>query len=188
MHWYRVPKHTDVRARVLADAHYNRQTIGAPQFTPPGNKIVLIIPHEEQALAVWASHRPDPNADLPMRRRDGFDYWDNPIFRREVGCPALASELIYQALQVTLWYWREQLPPDGFHTFIDPKQVNPIMRRGVPTWGYTYELAGFELHPERTKERNLMRFILSREKLEAIQPAKPKFQQVSLFEVEGAVQ
>ena len=35
-------------------------------------------------------------------------------------------------------------------TFIDPRKVKPTMTHGTPTWGRTYELAGFE-HVGKTK-------------------------------------
>jgi len=39
-------------ARPLADRHYNRQKIGAPQFVPPGRCVVLLT---EQATALWVT-------------------------------------------------------------------------------------------------------------------------------------
>jgi hypothetical protein len=174
--WIHV-SHTDSRARQLADRHYSRQTIGAREFTPPGNKIVLISPKHD---ALWVSHRPDPTANLALPRRDGFNYWDNPYFRSEGDY--IASELIIEALGITRYIWGDDIPPDGFHSFIDPRKVRPTMRRGERTWGYCYLKAGFELHPRPTKVRELLRFVMSREQFLEIAPIKPNYEQLRLFE------
>jgi hypothetical protein len=156
-------------ARRLADSHYSRQSPGSAKFCPPGNKVVLIAP---DGRALWVSHRPDPRSGV--RRRDGFEYWDNPYFRREPGAVGLASEMIVQAIRITLHEWsKDALPRDGFHSFIDPRHVKPMMRRGVEMWGYSYLMAGFELWPARTKRRGLLRFVFSREKLETLEPLAP---------------
>lgn len=176
MYWKHV-HHLDVRARLLADRHYSRQTPGAREFCPPGNKIVLLGLNND---ALWVSHRPDPNANLLQRRADGFDYWDNPYFRNESGM--VASELIKQALAITLYIWGvEQLPPDGFHTFVNPTKVKPTMRRGKPEYGYCFLKAGFTLYPERTQARNLLRLIVPSEQLLMIEPMKPTYEQLRLF-------
>lgn len=175
MYWKHVGL-TDVRARLLADRHYSRQHPGTPCFTPPGNNIILLGLNDD---ALWVSHRPDPRAMLEMPRRDGFLYWDNPYFRNESG--RVASELIIQALQVTMYLWQDEIPRDGFHSFIDPKKVKPMMRRGRETWGYTYEKAGFSLYPMRTKERNLLRYVLGAQQLRAIEPQAPLYEQMAMF-------
>ncbi len=170
MKWFQVGK-TDVRARLLADRHYSRQSVGHHEFCPPGNSIVLIIPNGVAAAALWVSHRPDPNAGVG--RADGFDYWDNPYFRNE--SDYLSSELIVEALQVTRYLWRDKLPSDGFHSFVNSRKVqsrNP---------GYCFKCAGFEKHPERTKVRNLIRFIYPLEKLLALKPSAPNYEQLRLF-------
>lgn len=178
MYWMIVGR-TDNRARTLADRHYSRKAIGAVEFCPPGNNIVLIGLNGD---ALWVSHRPDPNANLTRPRADGFEYWDNPYFRNESGNESgrLASDLIREAIAITLWYWRD-LPRDGFHSFVDPRKVKPMMRRGRPMYGYCFERAGFELYPERTKERNLLRFVLPIERLHQIEPMEPQREQMKLF-------
>jgi hypothetical protein len=47
--------HADPRGAALADRHYSRRTIGAPQFMPPGRKLVLLT---ADADAVWGSSWP----------------------------------------------------------------------------------------------------------------------------------
>jgi len=79
MNWYQV-HHLDSRARALADRHYSRQKPGTPEFCPPGNKIVLIVPSTDFPFspALWVSHRPDPKAYLAKPGAGGFLYWNNP--------------------------------------------------------------------------------------------------------------
>lgn len=178
MNWYLVQRN-DVRARLLADRHYNRQSIGAPEFTPPGNNIVLIIPDGCAAVAVWASHRPDPRANLLVPRTDGFECWDNPIFRNESGLRS--SDLIREALAITIWFWRDMLPRDGFHSFVNPSEVAGVKVRGNLVHGYSFMRAGFELYPERTKQRGLLRWIMPQEKLRQIEPVEPLYEQMSMF-------
>lgn len=177
MYWYHV-HHLDSRARVLADRHYSRQTPGAREICPPGNKIVLL---GAAANALWVSHRPDPRrVDITgVARRDGFIYWDNPYFRNESS--EIASELILQALAVTLWIWRDELPRDGFHTFVNPRKVKPTMRRGEKVYGYCFLKAGFELQEERTKARDLLRFVMTATQLRAMTPIEPLHEQLRLF-------
>jgi hypothetical protein len=176
MYWKHV-HHLDTRARLLADRHYSRQTPGAKEIAPPGNKIVLLGLNDD---ALWVSHRPDPKANLAVPRADGFLYWNNPYFRNESG--QRASDLILEALAITRYLWGDDVPRDGYHSFIDPRKVKPMMRRGIPTYGYTYTLAGFEFH-SMTKSRGLMRFVLPREQLLAVDPLEPIYEQMSLFEV-----
>lgn len=36
-----------------------------------------------------------------------------------------------------------EIPDLGTVTFIDPREVEPILIRGMPTWGYVWIKAGF---------------------------------------------
>lgn len=45
----------DQEARKVADRHYNRQTVGAAQFVPPGRCLVL---KTEGSAAVWVTSWP----------------------------------------------------------------------------------------------------------------------------------
>lgn len=181
-HYWTMVKRTDPRARALADRHYSRKVVGAKEFCPPGNNIVLIVPSSSGAAALWVSHRPDPNANLATPRMDGFDYWDNPYFRNESDLQA--SSLIREALAITLYLWGMPLK-DGFHSFTDPKQVKAIMRRGEAIYGYCFYKAGFCLYPQRTKSRHLLRFVMSAEALREIPPLAPLVEQLRLFSTGG---
>lgn len=85
---------------------------------------------------------------------------------------AKATDLIKDALAATRWYFGD--PPDiGLVTFIDPTKVKPTMRRGKPTWGYTWTLCGFEF-VGYTKQRKLLAFRCPKEKIpEAKKPLPP---------------
>lgn len=175
-YWTHVTK-TDTRARMLADRHYSRQSIGAREIAPPGNSIVLLGANND---ALWVSHRPDPLAQLAKRRADGFDYYDNPYFRNESS--EIASELIMQALRITAYLWQDYAPADGFHSFVNPRKVKPTKRRGVELYGYCFLKAGFELYPELTKSRKLLRYVFSLAKFHALEPLKPNYEQLDMFE------
>jgi hypothetical protein len=118
----------DPQARQLADRHYNRQSIGAPQFVPPGQCVVL---RTACGRAVWVTLSQQaeyvdhawPNA------------WLNSLFRNEGA--GLSSALIRDAVAATLAEW--PVPPvRGMVTFIDPSKVR---RKRDP--GRCYLRAGF---------------------------------------------
>lgn len=145
----------DPRAAALADRHYNRQTIGAPQFSPPGRMLALLTP---AADAVWVT-----TWQLPEYTRHGLgDAWICTLFRNEGA--ALSSELVREALAATRAEWGD--PPDvGTFTFVDPRQVastNP---------GYCFLMAGFVRLEHRTKDRGLV--ILQLPAAEHPAPAEP---------------
>lgn len=76
------------------------------------------------------------------------DCWECTHFRNE--SDQIASHLIAEAVAATRWYWGEP-PSQGFITTIDPTKVRPVVRRGVPIWGYCFLKAGWTQLPERTK-------------------------------------
>lgn len=175
--WYHVSK-TDTRARLLADKHYSRQTIGHPEFCAPGNNIVLIIPSGCKATAVWVSQRPDPSANLKMPRADGFDYWHNGLFRNESGIRS--SDLIREAIAITKYFWGDVMPRHGFHSFVDPTKVRGVPVRGQLVHGFCFMKAGFKASNIRTKKRNLIRWILDANEIKNIQEKPPQYEQLKL--------
>jgi hypothetical protein len=77
MRWH-LSHRADPRARVLADRHYNRQSIGAPGFVPPGRCLVLLASDESAfwvtswPFAEYVKHAWGGGVDLlglPQRRR-----------------------------------------------------------------------------------------------------------------------
>lgn len=103
----------DPRARVIADRHYNRQKIGAPQFVPPGRCLVLWQPR-----AFWITSW--PFAEFVKHAWAGA--WVCSAFRNEGA--GLSSELIREAVSATLWRWPN--PPElGMVTFVNRDKVRP---------------------------------------------------------------
>jgi hypothetical protein len=124
----------DPVARELADRHYNRQKIGAPQFAPPGSCCVFVT---ECRRAFWITSA--PFAQYVKHRWRGA--WVCSAFRSENA--GKASELITSAVAASVAHYGF-VPLFGMVTFIDTEKVKPIIVRGKKTWGYTYLRAGFE--------------------------------------------
>ncbi len=131
MNW-EISHRFDKAALPMADRHYNRQKVGSPQFVPPGSCCVL-----KAEGALWVTSW--PLAAYVRHRWPGA--WVNSLFRRESG--PQASALILEALAATRWFYGE--PPErGMVTFVDPRKVPPVYRRGEAIYGYCYLKAGFE--------------------------------------------
>lgn len=132
---WRVSHRCDPEARELADRHYNRQSIGAKNFVPPGRCLVLKA-STETGRAFWVTSY--PFAEYVRHAWAGA--WVCSAFRNEGA--ATASEMIRQAVAATRWKYPD-IPELGMVTFLDRRHVKPIKRRGVDTWGRSWELAGF---------------------------------------------
>jgi hypothetical protein len=130
-----VPSHRfDTPARLLADRHYNRQKPGSPQFMPPGRTFVLKASNEKAVFGLSY-----PYAEYVKHAWAGA--WINSIFRNEDAGP-LASDMILQALSLAQLKW--PVPEQGCVSFVDPKKVPGILRRGERVKGFCYMMAGFE--------------------------------------------
>lgn len=136
MHW-RLSHRFDKRAIPLADRHYNRQSVGSPQFVPPGRCLVLLT---EKADALWVTSW--PFAEFTKHEWSGA--WVNSLFRNE--SESLSSEMIREAVARTRGKYRD-VPTLGMVTFIDPSEVPGTFERTdegtVLDWGYCYVKAGF---------------------------------------------
>ena len=113
----------------LADRHYNRQKIGAPQFAPPGRCLVL---KTEAVDAFWITSW--PFAEYVKHAWAGA--WVCSAFRNESSY--LASDLIREAVACTLAYYG-QAPEMGMITFVDTTKV-----RKKRDFGRCYRRAGFQ--------------------------------------------
>lgn len=131
-----ISNRADPRARELADRHYNRQKPGTPQFVPPGRCLVLYA-ETEKGKAFWVTSW--PYAQYVRHAWPGA--WVCSAFRNEGA--GIASNMIREAVAATIAFFGEP-PGIGMITFIDTKKVKPTMVHGAPTWGRTYELAGFK--------------------------------------------
>jgi hypothetical protein len=117
----------DPAARAIADRHYNRQSIGAPNFVPPGRCFVLYAPS-----ALWVTSW--PYAEYVKHEWAGG--WVNSCFRNEGA--GLSSKLIRQAIAATRWRW-PAVPYLGIITFVDASKV-----RHKRDPGRCYLRAGFK--------------------------------------------
>ena len=127
MQWC-VSHRADPRAVPLADRHYTRQSVGAPQFVPPGRCLVLLAP---DADALWVTSWPRP--EYVKHAWPGA--WVCSLFRNEG--PVLSSELVREAVAVTRWFWL-RVPELGMVTFVDPTKTR---RKRDP--GRCFRMAGF---------------------------------------------
>lgn len=145
MNWW-ASFRADPEARVLADRHYNRQSVGAFNFTPPGRCIVL----KTQPLdAFWVTSWPF----ACYVRHAWAGAWICSAFRNEG--EHRSSDLIREAVAAT----RSQygVPPEqGMVTFVDPGKVRRkrdpgrcFLRAGFRPCGVTVEqgLLAFQLLP-----------------------------------------
>ena len=114
----------------LADRHYNRQKIGAPQFVPPGACVVLRTP---EADAFWITSW--PLAEYVRHAWPGS--WVCSAFRNE--SPHLSSELIHEAVAATLAVWPE--PPAVEWPLVTFVNAAKVRRKRDP--GRCFLRAGF---------------------------------------------
>jgi len=145
----------DQRSRLIADRHYNRQTVGATQFVPPGRCVVLRS--DEGGGALWVTSW--PFAEYVQHAWAGA--WINSCFRNEGA--GLSSELIREAIAATRYYWQD-IPELGMITFVDAGKVR---RKRDP--GRCYIRAGFK-HIGETKGGLLTFQLLPEEMPEAMAP------------------
>lgn len=128
MTWWQPSHKADPRACAIADRHYSRRKIGAPQFVPPGRAYVLR--HDDDAL--WTTSW--PFAEYVRHAWAGA--WVNSFFRNE--SDRLSSELILEAIAHTRAHWPD-VPDLGLITFVDADKTR---RKRDP--GRCYRRAGFE--------------------------------------------
>lgn len=164
MRW-RLSWKADPRALPLADRHYNRQKVGAPQFAPPARHVLVLL--TEPADALWISAWPDAE----YVRHAWAGAWVCTLFRNE--SPHLSSDLIVEAVAATRHAWGD--PPElGMVTFVDETKVR---RKRDP--GRCFLRAGFEV-VGRTVDRNLVALQLVPERMPAPAPARPRFGELEL--------
>lgn len=132
MTYWHLSHRADPRAIPIADRHYNRQHVGAPQFVPPGRCLVLATADYD---ALWVTSYPFAR----YVRHAWAGAWICSCFRNE--SDYRASDLILEAIAITRSVWT--VPPIGMVTFVDTSKVRPTMVHGKPQWGWTYRKVGF---------------------------------------------
>ena len=163
----------DPLARPLADRHYNRQSIGADNFVPPGKCLVLIakVPEDEESTlegskigALWVTSWPKEE----FTHHAWAGAWVNSLFRNERPDLYLSSELILEAVAATRAFFGD--PPElGMVTFVDPtKTLTKPYRKQQP--GGCYRKAGFTVVGE-TKVNKLVALQLAPDAMPKAEPA-----------------
>jgi hypothetical protein len=139
---WEISNRADIELRALADRHYNRQSVGSPQFAPPGRAFVL---KSRDRRAYWITSWPYAE----YVRHEWAGAWVCSAFRNEGaigpdGQLMLASEMIIDALACTLARWPEHprvasvCGDIAMVTFVDSGKI-----RRTRTPGRCYIKAGF---------------------------------------------
>ena len=115
-------KDGDPGARVLADRHYSRVSVGYPRFVGPGDRLVLVT-SDYTALFIWRKS---------VYRQDGQTGIECSLFRNE--SKMLSSELIKEAVQLA----RKKWPGERLFTYVWDAKV----RSTNP--GFCYLQAGWK--------------------------------------------
>lgn len=103
----------------LADRHYNRQKIGAPQFAPPGRCLVLKAYGDRgDVCAFWITSW--PYAEYVKHAWAGA--WVCSAFRNESGGRYLSSDLVRYAVAHTRAAFTPT-PAQGMITFVNAGKV-----------------------------------------------------------------
>lgn len=132
---WQVSHRADLRSRLLADRHYNRQKVGSPQFVPPGRCLVLYA-ETVTGSAFWVTSWPFAQ----YVKHDWPGAWMCSAFRNEGA--GRASSMIVDAVAATRAQYGDP-PPLGLVTFVDRAKVRPTKVRGQEVYGWTYRQAGF---------------------------------------------
>jgi len=118
----------DINGCRLADGHYSRRSVGAPQFMPPGQTLVLICDG-----AVFGWWRPHPKSGL--KSMNGLDGWTCSIFRNVSSIQS--SALILEAESILAN--KHECGPHGMLTYVWDSKV----RSANP--GYCFKCAGWHI-------------------------------------------
>ncbi len=162
MNWH-ISYRADHSARLIADRHYNRQSVGSAQFVPPGRCVVLVIPGAAMWITSW------PFAEYTKHAWAGA--WVCSAFRNERPDLYLSSALILDAVAATRSVWT---PPDlGMITFVDRSKTR---RKRDP--GRCYRKAGFRVAGE-TKGGLLTLQLLPAEMPDAAPPVGEQLEMIA---------
>jgi hypothetical protein len=129
---WRLSHRCDPFGREIADRHYNRQSVGAPNFVPPGRCLVLTA-QTDTGRALWVTSYPFAE----YVRHEWAGAWVCSAFRNEGA--GLSSDLIRAAVRATVWRYGPAPEPHGFITFVDRGKTRPKKNPG-----FCYLKAGWE--------------------------------------------
>lgn len=125
--WERTTKFSPAGC-AMADRHYSRRKIGASQFMPPGQTIVLLADR-----ALWGWWRPHP--DSGIKAMNGLDGWTCTIFRNE--SERLSSELVLDA-EEAIEEFGYGCGPDGLLTYVWDRKISSVNP------GFCFKMAGWK--------------------------------------------
>lgn len=125
MRWERVNRRNPFACR-MADRHYSRTVIGAPQVGGNARLLILMTP---ERTALWITSWDK------YPKHEWKHAWNCTLFRNESA--HLSSDLIREAVAVTRYMWGA-VPRDGMITFVDADKTR---RKRDP--GRCYLRAGF---------------------------------------------
>jgi hypothetical protein len=112
---WRLSHKFDSQGAALADRHYSRRKVGAPQFMPPGDTLVMVA--DEGAVFGW--WRPHPASGI--RAMNGLDGWTCSIFRNE--CSSLQSSALILEAEQALAAHGGGCGPDGMLTYVWDRKI-----------------------------------------------------------------
>ena len=139
MIWRKAHK-ADAIGRALADGHYSRRKVGAPQFMPPGETLVLVAFDGSAVFGWW---RPHPDSGL--RSMNGLDGWTCSIFRYVRGDKRMVASTLILEAESMLVAEKGNCGPDGLLTYVWDAKVKS------PNPGYCFKRAGWAVHPARPR-------------------------------------
>ncbi len=134
--------HFDPEMAALADRHYSRRTVGARQFSYSGRKLVL---RNAEGSVLWVWMFPDPE-----KRMDGQTGYNCAMFRNE--SRRRSSDIIIEAEAWAFDKWG----PARLYTYIDPRKIRVVKRRGVPLPGFCFIRAGWRVVRETVSGKILL--------------------------------
>ena len=130
-----LPTHKyDPEMALFSDGHYSRQTVGSPQFMPPGETLVL---RDSTGLILfgWVKQ---------FFRADGQRGIYCSIFRNETS--QRSSEIILESEKWALEYWTDR----RFFTYVDPNEIKS------PNPGYCFKMAGWKFLRRNADGKHLL--------------------------------
>lgn len=103
----------DVESAALAYRHYSRQTVGSPQFMPPGKTMVLR--NNEGTIVFGWLHQ-----EIRDDHQEGYNC---SIFRNESG--RLSSDVILEAERAVYGAWGR----NRLFSYVDPSALRPAAHK-----------------------------------------------------------
>lgn len=163
LHWYMTTQFDRRFSRELVDTHYSRRilwprSIGKRQFAIANALVLVTQDYSAGWITKWQN---------PVARNDGKDAWINQLFNYKNLIPGVrASELIAEAVAITRWYWQDQIPKDGFITYIAERCITSE----IPGYCYMRSTPRWKRQTGLTKAKKLLTLSLTAQQLKKVEP------------------